>query len=126
MSTETTQSRTSVESVVIECINCGLPQLQNPHPDAGKPEHVNWVGACRGCLPCAEKRANGRATMIHELRRFVETHLQRAERMEEHALKGDHYREKARNNGKATAFELVLKRLNELENERREAFAVSR
>lgn len=126
MSTENAVSATPVHDIVIECINCGLPQSQNPHPDAGKPEHLNWVGACHGCLPCAQKRANGRATTIHELRRFIEAHLERAERMEENALKGDHQRETARNNGKATALEMVLRKLNELEHTRQNAFAASR
>ena len=69
MNEKTELQSASVDPIVIECINCGLPQCQNPHPDAGKPKHLNWVGASYGCLPCAEKRANGRATMIYELRR---------------------------------------------------------
>lgn len=40
-----------------ECMNCGLPQTKNPHPDAGKMSHLMEVGAVFGCLPCANKRA---------------------------------------------------------------------
>jgi NADH:ubiquinone oxidoreductase subunit D len=53
--------------------------------------------------------------IISELREFVEANLRRAERVEEHAMAGDNKREQARNNGKATAYEVVLRRISELE-----------
>jgi len=59
----------------IEC-NCGLPQAKNPHPEAGKMEHLNRIGACYGCLPCAEKRATGRAKTIQSLRRWLEVEVE--------------------------------------------------
>ena len=45
---------------------------RNPHPNAGKPEHLNDVGATMGCLPCAEKRANGRRRTIERLRQWLD------------------------------------------------------
>lgn len=34
------------------CHKCGMPLLDNPHPEAGKPEHVLEVGCQKECLPC--------------------------------------------------------------------------
>ena len=56
-----------------ECLNCGLPLLKNYHPLAGKPEHMNYVGAGGGCLPCAERRANGRRRLIIELKSWLQS-----------------------------------------------------
>jgi hypothetical protein len=53
------------------CVVCGLPQTRNPHPEAGKPSHLNIVGAMWGCLPCAERRANGRHRLIADLGRWL-------------------------------------------------------
>lgn len=54
------------------CINCGLPTAVNPHPDAGKPSMMNWIGVVHVCVPCAEKRANGRRMLIARLDRWLE------------------------------------------------------
>lgn len=34
---------------------CGLRMSRNPHPDAGKPEHLLPVGASYVCVPCSSK-----------------------------------------------------------------------
>ncbi|SPR97391.1 hypothetical protein [Cupriavidus taiwanensis] len=34
------------------CHKCGLPRVDNPHPDAGKPERMLDVGCPKECLPC--------------------------------------------------------------------------
>lgn len=57
------------------CIICGLPQTRNPHPDAGKPSHLNILGAMWGCLPCAERRANGRARVIAQMKDWLDSEL---------------------------------------------------
>jgi len=49
------------------CMNCGLPRVPNHHPDAGKSEHIGYIGTQYGCLPCAEKRDNGRNKIWIEL-----------------------------------------------------------
>ena len=54
-----------------ECLNCGLLQTLNPHPKAGKLGVLNVIGSKYGCLPCAEKRANGRARMLVELKDWL-------------------------------------------------------
>jgi hypothetical protein len=46
--------------------------IANPHPDAGKMNSLNDVGATYGCLPCAEKRANGRRRMLEQLRQWID------------------------------------------------------
>lgn len=61
------------EPIVIRCLTCDLPLVRNHHPDAGKPEFINVVGCQTGCLPCAEKRANGRQKMIAELYTWIES-----------------------------------------------------
>ncbi len=61
-------TRRPVERLVSNCPNCGLPQTLNPHPNAGKPKYLNVIGASVGCLPCAEKRANGRHRLIADLK----------------------------------------------------------
>ena len=53
--------------------------------------------------------------VLMKLRSFVEGYLRRAERVEESAIKGYSEREAARNNGKATAYEIVLAKINQLE-----------
>lgn len=59
------------EEIERTCINCGLPVTLNHHPLAGKPSHLNVVGAKYGCLPCAEKRANGRRGIITALKEYM-------------------------------------------------------
>lgn len=59
------------ESSVPVCMNCGLPQTKNAHAMAGKPSHLNIVGAEWGCLPCAEIRANGRGDLFYRLKRLL-------------------------------------------------------
>jgi hypothetical protein len=34
------------------CHKCGLPLVENPHPEAGKPNHYLEVGCPAECLPC--------------------------------------------------------------------------
>jgi len=104
-----TTKAASVDRLVIECINCGLPQCKNPHPNAGKPEHLNRVGACMGCLPCAERRANGRLQMLFDLRRWAENEYQETD---------SYFREQAMRD--------VVDKINRLEDERRREFAASR
>lgn len=41
------------------------------HAMAGKPSHLNIVGAEWGCLPCAEIRANGRGELFYRLKRML-------------------------------------------------------
>lgn len=53
------------------CMNCGLPQTKNAHAMAGKPSHLNIVGAQWGCLPCAEIRANGRGELFYRIKRLL-------------------------------------------------------
>jgi len=36
----------------VACHQCGLPQSDNPHPDAGKPAQVLEVNAQSVCIPC--------------------------------------------------------------------------
>lgn len=69
---ENASSATPVDCIVSRCIICGLPQTKNPHPLAGTPAMLNTVGAVYGCLPCAEKRANGRREVITKLRFWLE------------------------------------------------------
>jgi hypothetical protein len=35
--------------------SCGMPMIQNPHPDAGKADHYQDVGATHECIPCLVK-----------------------------------------------------------------------
>lgn len=84
------------------CINCGLPLTKNTHPEAGTLKMLNTVGAVYGCLPCAERRANGRREVIAALARW----LQKAE--DQGTL------EVSAND--------VLQKLAELENARRRAY----
>ena len=85
------------------CIVCGLPQTANPHPKAGTPEMLNVIGAMIGCLPCAEKRANGRANVISAIRRWLET-------------------EAAVTDSTTIEIGAVLDKLNQLEENRRKAY----
>lgn len=62
------------------CINCGLPLVPNHHPDAGKPESLNVVGATQGCLPCAEKRATGRQRVYAEFVRWLDEQISAEEK----------------------------------------------
>lgn len=61
------------------------------------------------------ERATKFGLIISELHKFVGEKLEYAERMEELAINGNHNRETARNNGKATAYECVLNKLRELQ-----------
>lgn len=61
---------------IMPCVVCHLPQTRNPHPDAGKPSHLNEVGAMWGCLPCAERRANGRRKLITELKQWLKESIE--------------------------------------------------
>jgi len=54
------------------CMNCGLTLSKNPHPLAGQMAWLNYLGATYGCLPCAEKRANGRFQVITAFRQWLE------------------------------------------------------
>lgn len=112
MSTENAPIGTPVECLVIACPNCGLPMLTNPHPDAGKPDRLNEVGAVLCCLPCAEKRANGRHRVIADLWRWIDDAIENEERSGfEDARK---------------AFERTRNELKRLEDNRRLAFSESR
>ena len=51
---------------------------------------------------------------IQAIRSFVLGKLQYAEKTEIRAMEGSHEREKARNAGKACAFEMVLKKIDEV------------
>ena len=84
------------------CIVCGLPQSTNPHPQAGTSDMLNVIGAMIGCLPCAEKRANGRANVISALRRWLEGF--------------------AESNTATIEIGAVLDKLNKLEEKRRKAY----
>lgn len=64
-----------VDCVVIRCLTCDLPLVPNHHPDAGKPQFINVVGCQKGCLPCAEKRANGRREVITSTRIWLEDEI---------------------------------------------------
>ena len=61
--------------IAATCVICGLPLSQNPHPMAGKPGHLNNVGAVLDCLPCAERRANGRRLVITDMKRWLQSEL---------------------------------------------------
>ncbi len=75
------------------CINCGLPLVKNPHPNAGKMEMLMWIGPVYVCVACVEKRANGRRELLRKLVRWlqeredVETLSKIAELEEEFRLK---------------------------------------
>jgi hypothetical protein len=99
-----------LHGIVIGCMNCGLPLVPNHHPDAGKPEHINTVGCPSGCLPCTEKRANGRHKVIVGLRIWLEDELQKFpdDRKRRYVL------------------DEVLAKLNQLEESRRVAYHASR
>ena len=85
-----------------QCIMCGLPQTENPHPLAGTPQMLNVVGAKWGCLPCAEKRANGRREVIAQLRMWLE--------------------KKTENDGERVLITSVLEKLQELDEKRRQEY----
>ena len=91
----------------VKCPTCGLPVSVNPHPEAGKPSHLNIVGATWGCLPCAEKRANGRARMIAALRAFIDTNLEATDPDDDRMV---------------ACFEMMLRKIDELDEERRREF----
>ena len=54
------------------CSICGCDLSTNPHPHAGEPAHLNTIGAKVECLPCACKRANGRAEVLANFREWLE------------------------------------------------------
>lgn len=45
----------------IQC-RCGLPQSENPHPDAGVPSRMLEVGTTYECIPCTVKSRHQWAT----------------------------------------------------------------
>lgn len=85
------------------CINCGLPLTKNPHPQAGTPEMLNVVGYVFGCLPCAEKRANGRSWVLTHFRIWLQRIIDDE-------------------NSPAPCLQEVLDKLNALDEDRRKAF----
>ena len=53
-----------------ECGICGQQTLtRNPHPDAGKPEHLLTVGATWECIPCNRRALHTAAEQGQEYRR---------------------------------------------------------
>lgn len=88
-----------------QCVNCGLPMTRNTHPDAGKPEMLNVVGASYGCLPCAERRANGRRDSLNRMSLWLA---------------------QCSRDGVAVTADLVLQRLSELEDARRASYRSGR
>lgn len=109
------------QPIVIGCMNCGLPLVQNHHPDAGKPEHINTVGCPSGCLPCTQKRAKGRHKVIAGMRLWVEEQIKHCEDTS-HEDFWDHPNDKLRHD----VMSEVLAKLNELEESRRIAYHASR
>jgi hypothetical protein len=103
------------------CINCGLPLVQNHHPDAGKPLHINTVGCPTGCLPCTEKRANGRQKVIAAMRIWLEDQASLLIDTT-HPDFWDHPNDMVRHE----VLNEVLSKLNELEEQRRVAYHASR
>jgi len=79
------QLRELLDSTEVPCPNCNLPQSTNPHPDAGKPAALGYIGARHGCLACAEKRASGRHDMWVDLYAW----LQRADEADAMVHPGD-------------------------------------
>ncbi len=54
-----------------ECEICGGHLSKNPHPDAGKPEHLLEIGAQYECLPCLYGRSRRRFREIASLRQQI-------------------------------------------------------
>ena len=54
------------------CLGCGGPMSKNPHPDAGKRAVLNEVGERFVCIPCCERRANGRAVSMAKIKSALE------------------------------------------------------
>ena len=66
----------------LEC-RCGLPMSKNPHPDAGKTEHLTTVGAVWVCVPCTVKAMSGWASRYHQASRDAARY---AERLRYHGI----------------------------------------
>jgi len=69
---EETEQPTSGLTLWGRCVTCDTPLVKNPHPDAGKPEALNRVGALYVCVPCVSIRANSRRDMFNDFRQWLE------------------------------------------------------
>ena len=67
------------------CHKCGVPRVDNPHPDAGKPDRMLEVGCPQECLPCTvlsrhqwAQRAYAAEKRIRELESALESRASNA------------------------------------------------